>query len=485
LASLALAAGALAAAGVFARAAARYRFLALAFALVASIGPLALLAAALRPAGAARASAAPVPAGAAAFAVPLLVLAAAIAAALLLELAGDVVRLRRIKRDAAVLGHVPVRGALIGVSPTVLTPTAIGYFHPAVVVPAGFRARVDDGEWDAVIAHECAHLARADDWAKALQSAFTRACWWLPGLWMLGRALDLERELASDERAAHATGPRRYAACLLRLATDRAAADALAPAFWGRRSHVAIRVERLLRPVARTAPLTRAAALGGFTAAAAAVLALAAVAVPPTGQPAGAPAASAMRPIRLAAVTAGPRRRPAAKKTVAAHPARPAVARAAARVVSAVEPPAAGPARPVTVDGRPAPAPAVKAAQPRIKPYMVLAATPRARPPAADPLNAPAHRTEARRAPPIRRAVPDGELLAYAGPAISRARCATCFGPLRSPDGAYNAPAAPGVPTPAFGGAPLVMAATPDVVTGATELKPGMLWIRLPRPTAP
>ena len=133
-----------------------------------------------------------------------------------------------------------------------------------------------------MVAHECAHLARRDDWAKAVQSAVMRACWWLPGLWVLGRALDLERELASDERAAGEAGPRRYAACLLRLATDRG--SELAPAFGGRRSHVAIRVERLLRPVADGGPLVRAIALGAFTAAAFAVVALAMLAVPGTAR---------------------------------------------------------------------------------------------------------------------------------------------------------------------------------------------------------
>ena len=74
-----------------------------------------------------------------------------------------------------------------------------------------------------------------------------RLGWWLPGLWILARALDVEREVASDERAVRAAGVRRYAACLLRLATSAAPA-ALSPAFRGRRAQVAIRVERLLRP---------------------------------------------------------------------------------------------------------------------------------------------------------------------------------------------------------------------------------------------
>ncbi|MDB5041477.1 MAG: putative glycine-rich protein, partial [Candidatus Eremiobacteraeota bacterium] len=107
---------------------------------------------------------------------PLLLVAGGLAVALLFELALDVLRLRHIKRAAEPLGTLAIRNARVATSPTVPTPTAIGYFHPAIIVPAGFRDRVDAGEWEAVLAHECAHLARRDDWAKALQSAVLRAC---------------------------------------------------------------------------------------------------------------------------------------------------------------------------------------------------------------------------------------------------------------------------------------------------------------------
>ncbi|MGD1067878.1 MAG: M56 family metallopeptidase, partial [Vulcanimicrobiaceae bacterium] len=127
--------------------------------------------------------------------------------------------------------------------------------------------------------HECAHLRRYDDWTKAIQSVVQRVGWWLPGLWILGRALDLERELASDEDAAAATGARRYAACLLRLATTPAV-DTAALALWGRRTHVAIRVERLLRPAVGWGLLARGLAAGAAATATLAVLALASVAVP-------------------------------------------------------------------------------------------------------------------------------------------------------------------------------------------------------------
>ncbi|HZO95410.1 MAG TPA: M56 family metallopeptidase [Candidatus Baltobacteraceae bacterium] len=290
--SVPLALAALTAARTFGRAAARYRLVGIAFALCAATAPLGYwlarglahvaVRAALPLAGIPPASG-PLPLVGAA----LIAGGAAVAAILLLLLARDVVRLRRVKRRAVPLGLGGPRGATVATSADVVTPTAIGYLHPAIVVPAGFRARVDAGEWEAVLAHERAHLARRDDWAKALQSACSRAGWWIPGLWLLGRALDLERELASDERAAGETGPRRYAACLLRLATQRCD-DALAPALWGRRSHVAIRVERLMRPRPAGTPVVRAAALGAFTAVACACLALAVVSIPlaPPARPA-------------------------------------------------------------------------------------------------------------------------------------------------------------------------------------------------------
>lgn len=216
-----------------------------------------------------------------AFAGPALAVGLTVAVALIVALAVDVVRILRVKREATVLEGLPLRSARLGVSERVSSPTTIGYRHPAVLVPSDFRARVDDGEWDAVVAHECAHLARADDWGKALQNGVCRLGWWLPGLWILGRALDLEREVASDERAAQGRDPRAYAACLLRLATEQR--PDLAPAFSSRRSQLAIRVERLLQPSSGAPRPVRAAGIAAFSGVAAAALAGTIAVVPPAG----------------------------------------------------------------------------------------------------------------------------------------------------------------------------------------------------------
>ncbi len=459
----------------------RYRLLGTAFGLVAAVAPLALAAALFRSAAVAPgqtagaagrfdALAAPL---AAAVGLPLVVAAVAVAALLLLALAGDVVRVLRIKRRSAMFGLAPVRGARLGASTAVATPTAIGYLHPAVIVPTGFEQRVDAGEWDAVLAHECAHLARGDDWAKALQSALLRAGWWLPGLWLLGRALDLERELASDERAARASGARRYAACLLRLATDRRDRwGGIAPALWGRRSHVAIRVERLLRPATGAGRIARAAALGAFSATALAAVLGALVAVP--GTRSSGPAAPAI------AATRRPAARPLAARS--SHPAAPQspvaavpAQRRAPRAALAAPRPAVTVPRQValTAPVSPAvPAPVRSTAE---------------RPAAAAPVSgshvvaqrtaAGAQRTVAagaarrahRAAASARRAV-SPQLLAYV-PAPRRP-CRTCLAPKTGAADGFgtSAFASPGSPDAGAGGG------------GADLSRVPMLWIRLPSP---
>ncbi len=417
--------------------------LALAFAVVAAVGPASLAVAALRPAAfvAGTPGAAPDPVRIAAL--PLLAVAVAMAAALLLELIFDVIRLRHIKQTADPLGRVPVRDAWIGSSPTVPTPTAIGYLHPAIVVPAGFRDRVDAGEWDAVVAHECAHLARRDDWAKALQSAVLRAAWWLPGLWIISRALDLERELASDERAAAATSSRRYAACLLRLATDPYR-DAISPALWGRRSHVAIRVERLLRPTPPGSPILRAVALGAFTAAVIAIVSAAISAVPGFGY----------RPVRAAAHHTTR----AAIRPHRPHPMRP-IARLPGRTALHVS--KIVPLAPVQIAVLAEPLPTV-----RTQPSQHARQAP-----------GPHHVARSARPKSVAGRRP-GPAVAYSA---GRVRCATCFGPLRSPDGSYSPPTSAS-PASATSTAAI---ASEDTGSGPATTHAGFLQLHLPRALTP
>jgi len=177
-------------------------------------------------------------------------------------------RLLRVKRGARIsAAFAPgVRRAPVAYSGAVESATAIGYRRPRIVLPAGLEARVDGRELRAIIAHENAHLARYDDWAKAAQAILVRALWFAPALWILARRLDLERELASDERVAATLSPRVYAACLLRLAVDVRGRH-VAPAAWRGRAQIAVRVEALLRPARRLGSGGAALRLGALAAA--------------------------------------------------------------------------------------------------------------------------------------------------------------------------------------------------------------------------
>lgn len=202
----------------------------------------------------------------------------AIVGAITIVLLGDVAfalyRLLLVKRGARVDRSFArgARRAPVAYSEDVESATAIGYRSPCVVLPSGIESLVDPSELRAIIAHENAHLARYDDWAKALQAIVVRLLWFAPALWILARRLDLERELASDERVAATLDPRAYAACLLRLAVDVPGRH-VAPAAWRGRAQIAIRVEELLRPArrlggggvaVRIAALTAAIVTGAF-----------------------------------------------------------------------------------------------------------------------------------------------------------------------------------------------------------------------------
>ncbi len=197
-----------------------------------------------------------------------------IAVALLGALICDLCMLLKIKARSRIARRSvrQARRAKVACSSDVRTPTAIGYFHPRIVVPLDLAERISDDEWSAIVAHENAHLVRYDDWAKAIQSALVRLMWFSPALWWLGGRLDLERELASDESATTDRDPRAYAACLVRLAAD--VRPLPAPAAWTARSQVAIRVEQLVRRRARR-PLAATAASGGLGIGIALVLAFA------------------------------------------------------------------------------------------------------------------------------------------------------------------------------------------------------------------
>jgi bla regulator protein blaR1 len=172
----------------------------------------------------------------------------------LTRLATGMVSARRLKADArpAPESSLPielVRRVQVLTSVEVASPVAVGYVHPAVVVPPGLLAWLEEGERQDVLLHEFAHLQRYDDW-MALATHALRALLILHPLvaTVLGR-IEREREMACDDFVVTRTGSARsYARSLARLHDLRWSAGTrlLAPGILGRNSSLADRIESLL-----------------------------------------------------------------------------------------------------------------------------------------------------------------------------------------------------------------------------------------------
>ena len=125
------------------------------------------------------------------------------------------------------------------------SPCLIGLLRPKVLLPVSAR------DWDEVIvrqvlAHEFAHLKRADPW-RLLISRLNRALnWWNPFAHLLHRELVLECEIHSDACSSQcSSSPQEYLRTLCDLAENSAEAPALA---FAQQSSLEARVRFLLKP---------------------------------------------------------------------------------------------------------------------------------------------------------------------------------------------------------------------------------------------
>ncbi len=152
--------------------------------------------------------------------------------------------------DAWVMSCGVRRPVRLLVSPGLASPMAVGFRHPAVILPEPLLVKLSAADLDHVILHELAHVARRDDWTNLAARIAAAMIGWHPvAAWAL-RRVDREREIACDDWVVAATGaPRPYAASLARLfelcwAKNR---EVLATGMAGSGSHLGDRIEMLVR----------------------------------------------------------------------------------------------------------------------------------------------------------------------------------------------------------------------------------------------
>jgi hypothetical protein len=98
------------------------------------------------------------------------------------------------------------------------SPLAVGFFHPAVLLPEPLVAQFTRPQLDHVLLHELAHVARRDDWTNLWARLAGALLAFHPvAIWVVQR-IDHEREIACDDWVVAQTGEARpYAASLVRL----------------------------------------------------------------------------------------------------------------------------------------------------------------------------------------------------------------------------------------------------------------------------
>ncbi len=182
----------------------------------------------------------------------LLATAVLLAAFQLFRLAVAYLVLRRWKRKSQPAELVPpillARQVAVRLSSRISMPMAVGYRHPAILLPEAIVRDLTPAQLEQVLLHESAHLARGDDWAT-LGERLVRALFaFHPAVYCIGRQLDREREMACDDWVIARSGcTKPYADALARVAElslpDRAP---LLAAGAGRRKEIFVRLEAML-----------------------------------------------------------------------------------------------------------------------------------------------------------------------------------------------------------------------------------------------
>ena len=149
-------------------------------------------------------------------------------------------------------GH---RAAELRTSDWMTGACAVGLGRPAILVSRSLAGALSDESLDEIVMHEQAHLDRYDDWSLLLQVVVASLTGLHPAVRFLARRMDIDREVACDDRVVSRTGAaRRYASSLLAAAAASSpkaggvAFDTGVPRATTPASVLRVRVGRLLDP---------------------------------------------------------------------------------------------------------------------------------------------------------------------------------------------------------------------------------------------
>lgn len=123
----------------------------------------------------------------------------------------------RLRRRVAV--SIPA-GEGVYLCDTISSPFILGLVKPKIYLPSELPRE----QWDAILSHERAHLARRDHWWKPLGFALLTVFWFHPLLWVAYILLCRDVELACDEKVIKTLSPEEkqaYSQTLLQCSMPR------------------------------------------------------------------------------------------------------------------------------------------------------------------------------------------------------------------------------------------------------------------------
>jgi beta-lactamase regulating signal transducer with metallopeptidase domain len=130
-------------------------------------------------------------------------------------------------------------------SALVEVPTVIGWLRPVILLPASALTGLSAAQWEALLAHELAHIRRYDYLVNLMQTGIETLFFYHPAVWWVSSQARQEREHCCDDAAVAACGDvLTYARALAALERLRSSQVQLAVAANG--GSLLVRIQRLL-----------------------------------------------------------------------------------------------------------------------------------------------------------------------------------------------------------------------------------------------
>ncbi len=160
------------------------------------------------------------------------------------------------------------RSVLLRVSSAIASPMTVGTLRAIVLLPVSAITLLGPDELEVVLAHELAHVRRADFFWNLVQTLVETLFFFHPAVWWISGRVRHERELCCDDLALKVCpNPVVYASALFHLEEHRSRQMRLAMALDGHQSPQTLRM-RIARILGETMPRNANGAVRPFSAAA-------------------------------------------------------------------------------------------------------------------------------------------------------------------------------------------------------------------------